>query len=95
MVIGIDVGRKETADISIPVRHTARGEVQPGWDGPLQHVPRGINIARPEDGPVALRSKIGGARQDHHAAAVSKVAPEAVVNRSSMEQRIDIEVAPA
>src|SRR5579863_2982928 len=82
--------REESGNVGVPVRHAAGGEIQPGGNRTLQHIPRGYNVARPEDRAVALCSQVRRASQDHYPAAVSEVAAKTLVYRSGVEQRIYI-----
>ena len=90
MVVGGDIRREETGDVRIPIGHAAGSKVQSGGDRTFQHIPGRVDIARPEDGTVALRAKVCRSSQNHHPAAVSKVAPEPLVNRSCVKQGINV-----
>src|ERR1022692_606429 len=81
------------ANVVGPVSEAGRGNVQPGRYLALQRVPSRINVRRPEQRSVALRAQVSVARKNERA--LLHVAPEAVINRRRMKQRVDIEVARA
>src|ERR1039458_10048357 len=81
------------ANVVGPVSETGRGKVEAGRNLALQRVPSRINVRRPEQRSVALRAQVSVARKNERA--LLHVAPEAVINRRRMKQRVDIEVARA
>src|ERR1700733_9463733 len=80
-----------SADVVGPIGHPRGREVEPGRNLALQSVPGRVDIRRPNDGSVPLRAKISVARENQRT--VINIAPEAVVDGSGMQQRIDVEVA--
>src|ERR1039458_2863895 len=84
---------EESSRIAAPVGHAGRGEIEARWNLPPEGIPGREDIGGPEDGPIALRTEIGGARQNHGAAI--EIATEPVVNRGGMKERVDIEVTSA
>src|ERR1039457_5846867 len=81
------------ANVVGPVSETGRGKVQPGRNLALQRVPSRINVRRPEQRSVGLPAQKSVPRKKGRA--LLHVAPEAVINRRRMKQRVDIEVARA
>src|SRR5207245_8869591 len=63
-------------------------KVQAGRYLAVQRIPGGSDVRRAESSAIPLCTQVGGAGQDQRA--VRHVAPEALVKRRGMRQRIDI-----
>src|ERR1035438_4754031 len=81
------------ANVVSPVSQARRSKVQPGGNLALQRVPGRINVRRPEHSSVALRAQVSVAGKNQRPRL--HIAPEALINRGSVKQRVDIKVARA
>ena len=75
-------------DVVGPIRHARSGEVETRRNLPLQGVPGGIDIRRPEHGATALRSQVSVPREDERA--TGNVPAKAIVDRRGVQQGIDV-----
>src|SRR5215471_16063262 len=85
--------RLPSTGVIAPVRQARSSEIESGWNLALECVPCSGNVRRPEDGSVSLCAKVGIARE--HQPAMRRVIPEAVINDTGVEERIDVEVLRA
>ena len=79
-----------SAGVVGPVGQPRSRKIQAGGNLPLERVPGGIDVGRPEDRTVPLRACIGVARQDQRPP-LRLVLAEAVIERPCVEEWVDIE----
>jgi hypothetical protein len=73
-----------------PVRQAGGREVQAGGNLPLERIPGGVNVRRPEDGSIALRACVRVAGENQRPA-IGLVFAESVIERGGVEERVDVE----
>ena len=74
--------------IRAPVGHAAAYEIQACRDGAAQHVPRGLNVGRPENRAVPLCAQICVTGKNQ--CPLLQIATVAVIDRSGMEERVGV-----
>ncbi len=85
--------RLPAACVITPVRQSRCRKIQPCWNLTLECVPCTCYVRRPEDGAIFLCAEVSIARENQ--AAMRRVAAEAVVDGTCVEERIDIEILRA